>query len=185
MRKIKLAIVLPVFQLLLAAGLLEAAYVGRPAFPPHGDELYVPTLRLICLGINAPAWVLTILLSGLPLRNVELFGLYTSDFEFLAFVAVVWFFVGKALDARATPRRPKPPRTPGRIVSRASLVVLGLVLFVMALSSLRSPARYNNVSGNILEGILSLSWSLLLIVFSGRQLWRSPSVAGSPPESVR
>jgi len=179
MRTIKFAIVLPLFQLLLAACLLEAADAGRPAFPLHGDELYVPTLRLICLGVNAPAWVLTILLTGFPLHDVKLFRLYTSDLEFLACVALVWFFVGKALDARAA-SRPQPPRTPGRILSRALLMILGLVLFIMALSSLRSPTRYNNVSGNILGGILFLAWSLVLIVLPGRQLLRSGRTQPTP-----
>ena len=170
MRTIKLAVVLPVLQFLLAAGLLEAAYAGRSPFPAHGDELYVPTSRLICLGMNAPAWVFTILLSGLPLPDLKVFRLYTSDLEFLVFVAAVWFFVGNRLDKHFARSQVPLARTSVKVLGSVLLMIFGVVLFVMALGSLRSPEQYNNVLGNVLEGILFLAWSFLLIIWPGRQL---------------
>jgi hypothetical protein len=185
MRKLKLAILLPTFQVAIAAILLEWGYRARLPFPPHGDELYVATSRMICLGITAPAWLLGLLLSVLPLPDVNVFLLHTSDFEFLGGVVVVWYLAGRMFDQRALGQR---PQVAGMLVGTAlwnlSLMIVGAGLSVPALATLRLLRQYNNPSGNIAEGILFTVWSLVLIVFPGHHLLRALRHRQSDPESI-
>jgi len=165
MRKLKLAAILPALQFIIAVSLLK--WHNRLAFPPRGDELHVSTERMICLGINGPAWLFSILLSPLPISRVGIFGLY--DIQFLIGVAALWYVVGKSLDRRSSGASVERA-SPGYFLWNLFLVSLGVYFFSMALASLRSLGRYNNPVGNLIEGILFFVWSVALITFPGIKL---------------
>jgi hypothetical protein len=185
MRTLKFSVLLPIPGLVVAVVLLEWAYRAPSPFPLRGDELYVPTPRMVCLGINAPAWPLTLLLSVLPLPGMKLFLLQTEDFEFLGGLIVVWYLAGKLLDHRAARQKLEPAGMPvGTVFWNLLLMAWGIGLFVMAMAPLRSAPRYNNPGGNITEGILFLAWSLVLIVFPALQLLRALGARQSDPESA-
>lgn len=122
MAKNRLGLPLAAIQLVVAAILLQLGY-RAPLL--HGSELYVPTERLICLGLNAPARLFKFLdpiywgekFDWLPR---SMFGFYVDDLFFLAGVIIVWYLVGRALD------RTRALRTTGG--SRIALVIDILLL---------------------------------------------------------
>jgi hypothetical protein len=166
----KLSLILPVTQVAAAVAMLEwAAHTARP-FPPHGDELYVPTTRMVCMGINAPAGLFALLAQAIPMPDITAFRLYTSDFIFLAWVAIIWHLAGRALDRQISQGTSKRAAGISVILWNVFLLVLGVCLFLVALSPLHWPTRYNNPTGNIVSGMLFLAWSLILIAYSGLHL---------------
>ena len=186
MRKLKFAVLLPILGAIVAVVLLEWAYLAPLRFPPHGDEVYVQSPRMVCIGINAPAWPLTLLLNMLPLTSVRVFVFPVDDFEFLLAVIVVWYLTGRMLDDRAVHQKSDLLGMAARtVVWNLLLIAWGIGIFVMAMAPLRSPRRYSNPAGNIVEGILFLAWSLVLFVFPGRQLMRVLGGRQPSPESIR
>jgi len=108
-QKPKLAVVLPAVQFVFAAILLQWSY-RTPI--PRGTELYVPTSRLICRGLNAPALLFSevdyyfVQSEAAPTWTARpILGFYADDLFFLLGVIVVWYFAGRALDLRATSPR--------------------------------------------------------------------------------
>ena len=106
MRKLKLAIVLPIIQVLVALFLLLQA--DRTHGPGGVDYHYFPPAWLICKGLNAPAMLLLIPFGGtwyfvppIPMVGRALF---------LISVAIVWYFVGRLLDQRRAPSRAREHR---------------------------------------------------------------------------
>jgi hypothetical protein len=168
-RELKLSLVLPVVQVAIAAALLEWAY--RATYP-RGVELYVPTGRLICLGLNAPARLFrfadpTQWESTPAWVPRSLFGFSTDDLFLLAGVAVVWFLVGLALDHRHDLDTMGGRKKALGLVVSPLLLALGGLLFYGALRELGP--NNNNVNAPI-GGILTLMWALSLIFFPGKWL---------------
>jgi hypothetical protein len=170
MRVAKLSLILPVTHVAAAVAMLELAAHTPFPFPPGGDELYVPTTRMVCMGINAPASLFTLLTQAIPLPYITAFRLYTSDFRFLGWVAVIWYLVGRALDRQISQGTSKRAAGTYVILWNVFLLVLGACLFLLALSPLHWPTRYNNPTGNIVLGMLFLAWSLTLVAYSVRYL---------------
>jgi hypothetical protein len=186
MRKLKFAVLLPILGAIVAVVLLEWTYLAPLRFPPHGDEVYVQTPRMVCIGINAPAWPLTLLLNMLPLPGARVFVFPIDDFELLVGVIVVWYLTGSMIDDRALHQKSDLVGMAARTVLwNLLLIAWGIGLFVMAMAPLRSPRRYGNPAGNIVEGILFLAWSLVLFVFPGRHLVRVLGGRQPSPESIR
>lgn len=173
MRKLKLAVLLPTIQCIIAAILLQCKY---RAPVPRGSELYVPTVWLICRGLNAPAllfWVLAHYLfswetmSTWVSRSRSIFGFYADDIFFLVGVIVVWYFVGLAMDRRRT------ESTVGKGVTTivcSLLLALGVLLFALGLHDL-GPGRPENIDPPV-GAFLTLMWSISLIFLSGRGIVR-------------
>ena len=156
MRKLKLAVALPVVQAILAATLL---YVAGPLRGPP-----VATARLICMGLNAPA----VFFSFLGLGTV--FGIDGSDLSFLVGVIVVWYLVGRALDRRWVPRTiEESVMVPA--VARGFLLAMGGLLLYIGLFDFQDPT-FDNLSHRPERGILTVLWSCSLIFLSGRALVR-------------
>jgi hypothetical protein len=172
MRKAKLAFLLPTIQVAVAVALIELGNRAPWPFPPHGDELYVPAARMVCLGINAPAWMLTLLVSVIPLPKMYAFSLRTEDFILLVGVFVVWYLIGRRLDRGGVLEICIRSRrtTLGKILVNGGLLVLSGLLLNWAIQGFRSPGRYNNPLGNLIEAAFSLAWAVALTLFSGRKL---------------
>jgi hypothetical protein len=163
MHKLKLAIFLPIIQFAIAVILLKQA--GRPDF-------YVPTSKLICWGLNAPALLfrgqalwgpISVLVPG-SIRGVD-----AGDLFFLLGVIVVWYLVGRALDRKRNLENECGPIRPMAVVAHCFLLVVGgLLLYVGA--ALLGDVNYR---GRPERGILTLLWAVSLLFFSGRALMRS------------
>jgi hypothetical protein len=172
MRKLKLAGVLPIMQFVIAASLLQYGYRASVA---HGTEFYVPTARLICLGLNAPAMLFMHLnptswgeaFDFLP-RSV--LGFDTDDLFFLLGVVVVWYFVGRAVDQRQFSRTAGKRRIMAPLTACPLLLALGGLLFHWGQQNLKNP--YDNPDPPF-GAVLMLAWAVSLIFFSGRWLVRT------------
>ena len=169
MWQLKLRLILPGAQLAIAALLLHWGYV---AYLPKGfDTAYVPTGRLICDGINAPARLLTNLVEVL-LPEQWRWSITGSRGEILLFftcIALLWYLIGRELDLH----RPSEAGTQARVTPvafffNAFLALWGMLLTVSSVINfghLQVLGRWNNFVGNILEGVLYWAWSLILIIF--------------------
>jgi hypothetical protein len=163
MRKLKLAIILPIMQVLVAAALL--VWADRTPSPPGIDYAYHPPAWLICKGLNAPVMLLLAPFGGnwYNVPSVPFFGRGL----FLIFVAAIWYLVGRALDQR---KAPNPP--PGE---RRSATILGVQALFLTTGGFLFYAGWNELSGPVTTNIgafLTLTWSVSLIFLSGRTLVR-------------
>jgi len=165
MRSMKLAVVLPTFQFMVAAILLLPQYRTAATF-------HVTTDRLICLGLNAPALFFRLLdpigwgpaFWGLP-RSI--LGYDTDDCFFLMGVIVVWYLVGRALDHRRTSEVARRPRLVVVLTAYPFLLALGGLLFVLGVAGFQEP-QFSNFGHRPEREILTLMWSVSLIFFSVR-----------------
>jgi hypothetical protein len=166
MQKLRLALVLPIAQVVVAAILLQW---GNPHV-----SMYVPTPRLICWGLTAPAMLfrgLGLLLGScepaFPWRSQSVFGFYIDDIFFMAGVIVVWYFVGRALDQRRTRQATGECGTLTALTACTLQLVLWGLLFILGLDYLRNPP-FNNPDYPVVA-IPILMWSVGLIFLSGRR----------------
>jgi hypothetical protein len=176
MRPIKFAILLPVAQLVIAGILLQ--WAKHAPFSHSGiDTPYVPTARMICYGLSAPADRLRMLDSLLTSRltpSWTLMGFYFDEWLFLIGVIAVWYFVGRKIDSYRLSNVETPQETSRSALFFNGLVFLfGLYLLLVTIinfgSPLRSP-RGGNLVGSIVETVLFFAWSLFLILTPGRRL---------------
>jgi hypothetical protein len=87
-----------------------------------------------------------------------------DDVFFLAGVIVVWCLVGRALDRRGTPRSVAR----GGVLIALFAFILGCLLFFVGMHDL-GPSRPDNL-GSAVGAVLTLIWSVSLIVIAGRAL---------------
>lgn len=173
MHKLKLALVLPIIQLAIAATLLQWGY---RAPVPRGSELYVPTVRLICRGLNAPA-LLFRMLNPIGLGPAfdwvprSMLGFDTDDLFFLVGVIIVWCLVGRALDQRRTSTTAARSRMATVLIMCLLLMAVGGLLLWLALHDLQHPG-YENLDPPV-GAFLTLMWSASLVVLSGKGLLRA------------
>ncbi len=178
MRKLKLAVVLPIIQVLLASILL--LWADRAPYPPY---LSFPSAGwFFCRLLNAPVVVLMFLFGGnwnyLPQIPFVGRGI------FLISVGLFWYLVGRMLDRRGT----KPAKEPSLLTVLAMqslLLVAGVLLLLNVWRDVSDPqASFASavldvvriVSTTPLLGLigtfLTLAWSVSLIFLSGRTLVR-------------
>jgi hypothetical protein len=164
MRRVGLAWILPLVQLLLAIGLL---HWGSRTFPPKRfDTLWMPTATMICQGINAPALPLSIfgrLFGVVDQAPPSFLGFGPGELFFLAGVIIIWCLIGRVLDGHSFR---DTSGGLGHTLLNVFLMAWGILLFCMALAPLRNPGFLNNRFGNVVEGILFVCWSLLLVITS-------------------
>lgn len=174
MHKLKLTVALPTVQVIAAAMLLRLA--GPPDF-------YVPTTKLICQGLNAPALVTKFfgLVPGLfsLVMDRRILGFGADDLFFLLGVAVTWYFVGRTLDRRFAPKKDRAPALTVSIMVHCFLLALGVLLLCFGLSDFQHP-NFDNLGHRPMRAVLVLAWSASLIFFSVRGLVRAirPATAG-------
>ncbi len=176
MRKLKLALVLPIAQVVIAAILLQWGY---RAPTPRGSEFYEPTASLICRGLNAPALLFRVLTYYLTRSDTTLswvsrsiLGFHAGDLVFLAGVIVVWYFVGWALDHRRTVRTLGRGAIVGGLIAHSLVLGLGGILFSSGLYRLKHPTD-NPLHPVPVEALLTLIWAISLLFISGRGLVRA------------
>ena len=169
MRKLRLALVLPITQFIVATILLHWGV---------RVEFYAPTPRLICWGLNAPALLFTSLDPGrwgptFAWWPGSIIGVDMDDVFFLAGVIVVWYVVGRALDQRRT--SVSAARRLGMVTTlivQVLLLALGALLLVGGLWDLRH-WQFGVVGQPPWRAVITLMWSAGLILLSGRGLVRA------------
>ena len=170
--KLRFQILLPITQLLLA--LVMIAW-GRQVPRPAGlDFPYSPTPVLVCNGINAPATVLSLSASFLPIDRpdrtpISLFGFGAQGLLFLLGVVLLWFFIGHTIDHRL--RRPASVRhTAGaaRSILDVVLMLLGILLLLVGIAPIldnRGDESYGRHRGS--RSVVSLVFGL--VFFAGHR----------------
>jgi hypothetical protein len=88
---------------------------------------------------------------------------------FLLSVIVIWYVVGRALDRQRATRQISDHRAGTVLVVHLLLLGAGGVLFFSGMDELRNPPGNPNPVG----ALLSLAWSVGLILISGRALFRA------------
>ncbi len=167
MRKVRLAVVLPIVQFAAAAILLQ--WARRVPVPP-GSAFYVPNVRLICDGLNAPA----LLFGALAIfgsYTSSFLGFPTSDLLFLVGVIIVWYIVGRVLDRRRNSKAAPQRGIATALVMYPLLLMLGSLLLFLGVYGL-GPHR-PNIADPPVGAFLTLMWSGTLIFLSGRGLVRA------------
>jgi hypothetical protein len=177
MRKLKLAIVLPVTQVLIAWILL--LWADQTPVPRGLDYMYHPPAWLVCKGLNAPVMLLLIPFGGnwynAPAVPIVGRGL------FLVAVAVVWYLVGRAIDRRESPKAGDGRGLAAMIGVQSLLLAVGGVLFYAGWSEMGgyltiSVRAFLTVPWSLrlaaLGPFFSLMWSVSLIFLSSRTLMR-------------
>jgi hypothetical protein len=172
MRKLRLALLLPVVQLLLAAILLRWGDTTHL----RASEDHTPTVRLICWGLNAPALLFRALdpirlgptYSWIP---TSILGFDIDDICFLVGVAVLWFFIGRAIDKRGSARTTGRRGMVAALVGYTLLLALGGFLLYAGPYDLEHPVSDN--PNQPVRGILTLMWSVALLYLSGRGLTKT------------
>jgi hypothetical protein len=170
MPKLKLAVVLPIMQVILAIVLLK---IGNSSELPKGwDTPYTPPISLVCTGISAPAFPLTYFVLLLP-RSMNLsavLGFSVQQILFLLGVAALWWWIGHMIDRRSSST--KKAGTAGfQIFTSIFGFLLGGVLLVAGIGLWRQALflrRYATPFAYYLAGVLFLVWSIVLISGSVR-----------------
>jgi hypothetical protein len=167
--RLKFSWLLPIGQVALAILLLhwgeqlEISTQRRMRY----DTPYVSTPALLCAGINGPARFVA-LLSYFFYRYDHapptLFGLDLERVFFFLGVAVLWFLVGRIIDARRPFNAPPATWSASRFVLvGAPLALMGASLLYVSVMGLLTPGGLNNEIGSILRSVLLLFWSLVLL----------------------
>ena len=133
--------------------------------------MYVPTPRLICFGLNAPALLFKFLDPfswGLEWDRLprSLLGFDMMDLCFLLGVVVVWYLVGMALDRWRTACAPKRRGLFVTIALYVPLLALAVLLLYLGLHDLgpQQPENFDPPVG----AYLTLLWSVALTLLSGK-----------------
>jgi hypothetical protein len=187
--KLKFALALPIMQFLLA---LTAVlwYFELPERHPASALLFRPAVSSFYHGMNAPAWIISVLISeairslilgSVPSRpdwsSLSVYGIPVAETLFLVLVAVLWFLVGRAIDQRRLAGARSGKTTWVGVILNTILLLLGVVLMVGAangIGDLRSPAQLLGtrpfIYFSIPAEILLIAWSVLLILLPGKKL---------------
>ena len=175
MLSVKIRFILPVVQVALAILLMVLARREMP--PQHYCTVQMPTVGLVCMGINAPATLFRFAVGAvLPLYKLErsprplpAFG--TEQLLFLGAVIALWYVVGRWLDKRLAGKMSTTAirRWPGVLVG-AGLALFGVPLVVIAVEGIQScSSRFGTLSnplGSLTAAMLALAWGMTLTVVS-------------------
>jgi hypothetical protein len=171
--KPKLALVLPIVQFAIAAPLLYLAGANRSP---------VPTTRLVCSGLNAPAVLFAKLIAAAGVALKWLPGLVylpgldydveISDIFILVGVILVWFLVGRSIDRQRGPNPEVKSRTATALLWYTFLFATGGLLFFVGLLDFQQP-NFDNLSHRLYRGILTLLWAVSLIFIASKGLTRT------------
>lgn len=174
MRKLKLAVILPIIRFVIAAVLL------RPEFGTAATSC-VPTSRVIFVGLNAPILVhpslFAVILNDVgpsptwPWLPQSIFGFATFDCFLLMQVIVLWYLVGRALDKRRIPKTSGKSGWATSLIAYPLLLVFGGCLFIEGL--LFFALIHRGCSFGRVPIILAWIWSSTLIFISVRGLSRA------------
>jgi hypothetical protein len=187
MRRVRLAVVLPVVQVFIAAILLVWTDLAIPIvyrywwrFPRREvyiDECVIAT-NTVSHGINAPALLFRGLALSLRWQGHPVWGVGVEDVFYLAGVVVLWYLAGRTLDRRRFRIKTSASRTAtGRVWFNLLLVFWGTLLFVGCFTSFYELTRASGVNiytfyfnWNVWAIVLALVWALTLLIFPGLNL---------------
>lgn len=170
MRQLRFAFLLPIAQLVVALLLLQW---GHRILPPRGlDTIYLPTPRLVCIGINGPAVLFRIgdFLTPQAWKYLQVGGFSPDELWFLLGVLVIWFLIGHALDARGLRGASTPRIGIGTLITCIAMLIVAALLLFLGLKHIH-PYEWNNPASPVV-GIFFIVWSLALGLLSGRKLTR-------------
>lgn len=160
MRKLKLAVILPIVQFVIASVLLHLA--ERPPV-----ALYDPTELMICRGLNAPALLFRVWWPPPPRWYPRsLLGVNGSEVPFLLGVIVVRHLVGRALDQQHPPNSLRRHTSAAALLVHVPLLALGGILFYAGL-------LYSESSLHRVGAVLTWIWAASLVLVSVRGLARA------------
>jgi len=174
----RLRLLLPVLNVVIAVVLFHLAQLQIKAVRGFYDSPYAPTATMALDGINAPAHIpvviVTNLLESVPITWTD-HPSFTSDLDkvvYLCCIFALWYFVGREFDnsrASQLAGRLRKSSMPWDI----GLMFLGIYLTAFSIlnfAHIQDLARWNNFAGNVIEGLLFWSWSLILLIMSGRRI---------------
>ena len=177
--------VLPTVHFVLAATLLQWGYLHpHPKWWKGVDSIWVPTARLVCLGISAPAHRLSWILDGILFGSraiPKVFGFYSEDLLFLVGVSVLWFLIGKEIDSQRFPsEHPQTKLRTGKILRNILVALYGLdLLVVICLHNVVFTNPRNgtggdgNFTGDLIFQLLWFIWAIVLIVVPSWKLFKA------------
>lgn len=170
MRQLRFALLLPIAQLVVALLLLQW---GNRILPPRGlDTIYMPTPTLVCTGINGPAVLFRVgdFLTPQAWKYMQVGGFSPDELWLLLGVLVVWFLIGRALDARRLQGASTSRIGMGSAIASIATLIVAASLLFLGLKHLH-PYEWNNPASPVV-GILFIVWSLTIGFLSGRKLTR-------------
>jgi hypothetical protein len=166
--------ILPVFQFSLAVVLLKwGEYHPHPTWfiPGLHGVFWLPTSNLVCYGINAPAYRFVPILNALFFDNRfvrPIAGFYPQDLLLLVGVVVLWYLVGREIDARRCPQESSLASSPtGKIVRNLLVALCGVIL----LATINLHDTDNNTTGDLIARILWFIWALVLIFLPAQKFF--------------
>jgi hypothetical protein len=170
--KLRLAIVLPCIQVLLAFALLRAASHQR--LPRGWDTPHTSDAALVCVGISAPAFPLITLAMLLP-KQWQVGTVLSFDAAqicFLLGVVVVWYWTGRALDRRMSRETWNEANVGvGSIMLRLLKCSWGIAVIVVGVRTIQIGVGIHSggpILGYVVSASLFFAWAVVLIVGS---LW--------------
>lgn len=172
--KLRSAIVLPVLLLCLAFPVARWDRHAQSQVPPKREYPFVSTPTLIYRGINAPALLFqTLCTTYLPIYRPNhappsFLGLAVADLLFFVGIAVLWVIVGLEWERhRELSAGARPDLRTARAIFHLLLMVFGALLLWAGIRTISDANNTVNPLGNVLEGLLFVTWSGVLILFPG------------------
>jgi hypothetical protein len=174
MQRIKLKILLPLGQLILAAVLLT---VGQHQDIPDKYEPRAPSFATqVCFALNAPAliasWPITWLSLALHIRKPPLAVLSPLDeIPFLIMVIALWYLVARWLEGfRSRTSESDVPMNRLRIIKNLFFVGISAILFYGAVGPFRYSYLYVHSACDSAILILTLLWAIGLLYFPSKSI---------------
>ena len=172
MPKLRLAVILPILIVCLDFPVaLWQRHVDSQQ-PPEREYPLVSTVTLAYLGLNAPAVIFAgLCVTTLRIFKIDhapptLFGIGARDIFFFTGIVSLWFTVGLFLDRRRICQMHRHSATTvWRVLGTLLLLAFAVLLFEGGLFVLRHHP-WGNPVGDVLQGILCLSWSVLFAAAS-------------------
>ena len=186
MPKLKSTLFLPVCQFVLAITLFTWGH--NVTYPVRLDTIYLPTVTLVCYGINAPILLIRPLISLLTSIQIghgprSILGFELDEILFLFAVLALWSLVTRWFQTVRGQSEDRTTRTIfGGRVWNIVVAVFGAFLFIAGILLLLPPDRFNNPLGTRVEATLIIAWACALLFVAGRSLlphWRRKRLASS------
>jgi hypothetical protein len=183
MRKLRLALFLPIIQFPIAYALLT----WRGQF-----NTYIGNTRAFCFAINAPIMLfLAPFYQMAPIRWMpgDILGVRSDNLLVLAGIVILWFLVGLALDFGWFDRQHVPRKqalSKFRMLINLFVVGSGVWLFFRVGMDwlLRTDSSQRHSPFDIAYGIIAIVWALLLTTAAGRRLFDIIRYRATSPAST-
>jgi hypothetical protein len=170
MSKLRVTILVPIFQLLLALTLL--LYGHEASDPVRLDTMYVPTPTFVCYGTNAPVLLMRPIIGFMTHISPDhkpsnIFGFGFDEIIFLVAVTLFWYLVVRRFISFRDRKMTRSSSTISTVFWPAVYAVVGMLLLIFGAASMWSLGRWNNHTGNLVEALLFLLWATLLLCLAG------------------